>query len=108
MAVRTQPWRTGEAGLCLIARVTPKSAQDRVEGLVDIADGPALKVRVRAIAENGEANAASEKVVAHWLGLARTRVRVVQGGKSRVKVLDLAGEPGELAALVAARVAALG
>jgi hypothetical protein len=33
---------------------------------------------------------------------------VVQGHKSRTKMLDLAGEPAEIEALVARRVAALG
>lgn len=108
MALRTRAWRTGEAGLCLFVRVTPKSAQDRVDGLVATADGPALKVRVRAVAESGKANAASEEVVADWLGLAKSRVRVVQGHKSRTKTLDLAGEPREIEPLVERRVAALG
>jgi uncharacterized protein YggU (UPF0235/DUF167 family) len=107
MALRAQAWRTGQAGLCLFVRVTAKSAQDRVDGLAATEGGPALKVRVRAVAENGRANAACEEVVADWLGLAKSRVRVVQGHKSRTKMLDLAGEPGEIEALVAMRVAAL-
>lgn len=108
MAPRTRAWQAGETCLRLCVRVTPKSAHDRVDGLVATAEGPALKVRVRAVAEDGKANGASEKVVADWLGLAKSRVRVVQGHKSRTKMLDLAGEPGEIDALVARRVAAFG
>jgi uncharacterized protein YggU (UPF0235/DUF167 family) len=100
-------WSGCKTGLRLVARVTPRSARDRVGGLVDTAEGPALQVRVRAVAENGRANAAVEKVVAHWLGLAKTRVTVAQGHKSRIKVLDISGETGELEVLAAARVAAL-
>jgi uncharacterized protein len=108
MGPRTQACRAGETGLCLFVRVTPKSAHDRVDGLVATAEGPALNVRVRAVADDGKANAASEKVVADWLGLAKSRVRVVRGHKSRTKMLALAGDPGEIEALVARRLAALG
>ena len=64
-------------------------------------------MRVRAVADKGEANASVESVVAQWLGVAKTRVTVARGGKSRVKTLDIGGEPGELETLIAARVAAL-
>jgi hypothetical protein len=62
---------------------------------------------VRAVDEKGQANSAVEAVVARWLGLARTRVTVAQGGKSRLKTLAIGGAPGELEALLAARIAAL-
>lgn len=107
MTARDLPWRTSLTGVRLIARVTPKSALDAVEGVVQTSEGPALKVRVRAVADKGEANAAVEKVVAQWLGLARTRVSVAQGGKSRTKTLDIGGAPSELEPLIAARIGAL-
>jgi uncharacterized protein YggU (UPF0235/DUF167 family) len=100
--------RSGAEGLEVLARVTPKGGRDGIDGLVDTAQGQALKVRVRAVAENGAANAALEKVVARWLGVAGGRVRVVRGHKSRVKLIGISGAPAELEALVAARVAALG
>lgn len=108
MAVGVHPWRADKAGLRLLARVTPKSAMDAVEGVGPTPKGPALKVRVRAVADKGEANAAVEGVVAKWLGLPRTRISIAQGHKSRLKTLAIAGVPAELEALVAARVAALG
>jgi uncharacterized protein len=101
-----QAWRASKTGLSLVTRVTPKSAQDAVDGLVETAEGPALKVRVRAVAEDGLANRSVESVVAQWLGLAKSRVSVAQGAKSRVKTLNVHGEPGELENLIAARVAA--
>jgi uncharacterized protein YggU (UPF0235/DUF167 family) len=100
-------WRIGTTGVRLLARVTPKSAGDGVDGVIETPDGPALKVRVRAVADKGAANAAVEKVVAEWLGLARTRVSIAQGGKSRIKTLAIGGAPGELEPLIAARVGAL-
>jgi uncharacterized protein YggU (UPF0235/DUF167 family) len=95
-----------ETGLRVQARVTPKSARDGIDGATETAGGPALKVRVRAAAENGAANRSVESVVAQWLGIARTRVAVAQGGKARVKTLHIAGEPAELEALISARVGA--
>ena len=71
---RKEPWRTRTDGVQVFVRVTPKSARDCVEGTTDSAEGPALKVRVRAVADKGEANRAVEAVVAEWLGVARTSV----------------------------------
>jgi uncharacterized protein YggU (UPF0235/DUF167 family) len=107
-AAGAHPWHADKAGLRLLARVTPKSAMDGVDGVTPTPEGPALKVRVRAVADKGEANAAVETVVARWLGLAKTRVTVARGHKSRVKTLAIGGVPAELEALVAARVAQLG
>ena len=102
----SQAWRASKTGLSVFARVTPKSALDAVEGLIEIREGLALKVRVRAVAEDGLANRSVETIVAQWLGLAKSRVSVTQGAKSRVKTLNVHGEPGELESLIAARVAA--
>ena len=104
---RTEPWRTSKDGVQVFVRVTPKSARDCVEGTTDSAEGPALKVRVRAVADKGEANRAVEAVVAEWLGVARTSVSVGQGSKSRVKTLDVAGEPLSLQRLMRARLGQL-
>ena len=103
-----RPWRAGEVGVRVLVRVTPKSARDAVDGMTQTAQGPALQVRVRAVAEDGAANTAVEWVVAQWLGLAKTRVRIARGAKSRIKTVDIAGATGELEALLAARIAALG
>ena len=93
-------------GVRMLARVTPKSARDGVDGMIETADGPALKVRVRAVADKGAANRSVESVVAHWLGVAKTRVTIVRGSTSRVKALDIDGRPAELEGLIAARIAA--
>jgi uncharacterized protein len=107
MSRSRQAWRAGRSGLRVLVRVTPKSARDGVGGIMQTPEGPALKVRVRAVAENGQANRSVETAVAQWLGLARTRVTVAQGGKSRIKTLDIDAAPEELEPLIAARVAAL-
>lgn len=102
-----RPWRASATGLHVQARVTPKSARDGVDGVMDTAEGPALVVRVRAAPDKGEANAAVEDVVAQWLGLARSRVSVARGTKSRVKSIHIAGAANGLEALLAARLATL-
>ena len=56
-----------------------------------------LKVRVRAVPEGGKANRAVEKLVAKWLGLSKSAVRVVTGAKTRLKTLEIDG-PSALAA----------
>jgi uncharacterized protein YggU (UPF0235/DUF167 family) len=81
-------------------RVTPKSAREGIDGVVETAQGPALTVRVRAVAEKGEANRAVEMVVAGWLGVPKSSVAVTAGGKSRLKTVLVTGEPDRLAALV--------
>ncbi len=92
------PWRAKpNGGIELRVRLTPKSSQDRVEGIEPTADGPAVKARVRAVPEDGEANAALEALVAEWLGVPRQSVEVTGGGKSRVKVLTVAGDGVALA-----------
>jgi hypothetical protein len=91
----------------LLVRVTPKSARDGVEGVAETAEGVALKVRVRAVAEDGKANRAVEQVLAGWLGVARTRVAVARGEASRVKTLFVSGETAALETLLAQRLAGL-
>ncbi len=89
----------------LLVRVTPKSARDGVEGVAETAEGLALKVRVRAVAEDGKANRAVEQVLAGWLGVAKTRVAVAKGDTSRIKTLLVSGETAEIEALLAQRLA---
>ena len=104
---RKEPWRTRPDGVQVFVRVTPKSARDCVEGMTASAEGPALKVRVRAVADKGEANRAVEVVVAEWLGVPKTSVSLGAGSKSRLKTLDVAGEPCALERLVRARLGEL-
>jgi len=77
-------------------RLTPRSSREAVEGVEETADGPAFKARVRAVPEDGAANAALEKLVAAWLGVTKSSVRLSAGGKSRVKIFDVSGDPEQL------------
>ena len=64
-------------------------------------------MRVRAVAEKGEANRAVERVIAEWIGVGKSSVAVAAGGKSRVKTVEIAGEPAKLAALIETQIAKL-
>ena len=78
-------------------RLTPKSSSDRVEGVIETAEGPALVARVRAVPSEGEANAAREKLVANWLGVPKSCVVLTAGQKSRIKTVTITGDSETLA-----------
>jgi uncharacterized protein (TIGR00251 family) len=83
----------------LAVRLTPKGGRDSVDGMEQLADGRSvLKVRVRAAASEGEANAALVKLIAKTIGVAPREVELVAGATSRVKRLKIAGNGTALAA----------
>jgi uncharacterized protein YggU (UPF0235/DUF167 family) len=76
----------------LHVKLTPRSATDRVEGWETDPSGRfVLRVRVRAAPVEGAANAALEELLARTLGVAPTRVRVMRGGQSRLKAVEIEG-----------------
>ncbi|RUW27234.1 DUF167 domain-containing protein [Mesorhizobium sp. M4B.F.Ca.ET.215.01.1.1] len=92
------PFRSRDDGIDLCVRLTPKAALDRIEGVETTADGRShLKARVRALPENGAANAALVKLVAKALGVPASAVAVVAGGTARLKTLRIVGDAAELA-----------
>jgi uncharacterized protein len=97
------PWGPSRDGLILRVRVTPKSSKDLVEGLEASTQGPALKVRVRAVPDKGAANAAVVETVADWLGVPKSTVTLVSGSAARVKSLAIAGDGAVLSAQCARR-----
>ena len=68
-------------------KVVPGSTREGIAGWL----GDALKVRVRAPAEAGRANAAVVRVVAEALGLSTDAVRIAAGGSSPKKTLEIDG-----------------
>jgi uncharacterized protein (TIGR00251 family) len=86
------PWGLTATGLRIVVRVTPRSSRDAIEGLAELADGRAvLKVRVRAVPEDGRANAAVVKLIAKALGVAASAVHIESGETARLKTLFAAG-----------------
>ncbi|ESX02582.1 hypothetical protein X769_19785 [Mesorhizobium sp. LSJC268A00] len=91
------PFRLRADGIDLFIRLTPKSSVDRLEGAEVSADGRShLKARVRAVPENGAANAALERLVAKALGVPASVVSVIAGGTARLKTVRVVGEPSTL------------
>ena len=101
------PWRRGDAGVIVYFRLTPKSSKDAVDGLQSNAEGPAFQARVRAIPEDGAANAALEKLVSEWLQVPKRSVQLATGGKSRRKSIAISGDGDELDRLLRAKMATL-
>jgi uncharacterized protein (TIGR00251 family) len=94
--------RRAQTGIIMTVRLTPKSARDEVVGIETFGDETVLKARVRALPEEGRANAALEKLIARWLKVPTSSVKVTQGGKSRLKQVKVAGDPDALEAAIAA------
>ena len=93
-----EPWRIVATGLCIRVRLTPRASQDGIAGVARTADGPALRIRVRAVPEAGAANAAAAKVIAEGLGVASSSVALATGAKSRMKTFMVFGAGPALAA----------
>ena len=64
------PWRYSTQGVSVALRVTPRGGRDEIDGLETLANGrTVVKMRVRAIAEGGEANRAVVELLAKALGV---------------------------------------
>lgn len=87
------PWRVVAGGVLLDVRVTPKSGRDAIEGVEALSSGQAvLKLRVRALPTDGEANDAVIALVAKSLKLPKSNLSLERGGTSRVKTIRIAGD----------------
>lgn len=71
----------------LSVRVQPRASRNEVAGLV----GDQLKIKLTAPPVEGEANAACLKFLAELLDLAPSRLAIIQGERSRNKVVRIAG-----------------
>lgn len=90
----TRPWHRAGPGLRLMVRLTPRAGRDALGGLREIEPGePLLLARVTSAPIEGAANAALIKLVAKALGLPKSAVTVVAGATSRIKMLEIAGDP---------------
>jgi uncharacterized protein (TIGR00251 family) len=90
-------WRYSTDGVSVAVRVTPRSDRDEVDGLETLANGrTVIKVRVRAVAEGGEANRAVTELLAKALGVRKARIRIVSGMTSRLKQIAIDGDGAAL------------
>jgi uncharacterized protein YggU (UPF0235/DUF167 family) len=101
------PWRISPGGISVALRVTPRGGRDDIDGVETLADGRAvLKVRVRAIADGGEANRAVTELLAKSLGVPKARVRLLAGATSRLKQIAIEGDPAVLGETLRALISA--
>ena len=85
-------------GVRLRVRLTPRARRDCLGALERLADGNEVMIaHVRALPADGKANAALTALVAEALEVARTKVDVVSGHTSRVKILHVRGDAERLA-----------
>jgi uncharacterized protein (TIGR00251 family) len=91
------PWRYSTQGISVALRVTPRGGRDDIDGVETLANGRAVvKVRVRAIADGGEANRAVTELLAKALGVPKAKVRILSGTTSRLKQIAIEGDPAKL------------
>jgi uncharacterized protein (TIGR00251 family) len=91
------PWRFSTTGISIALRVTPRGGRDGVDGIEQLSNGRSvLKVRVRAIADGGEANRAVVALLAKSLGVSKASVKLVSGATSRLKQIAVDGDPARL------------
>ena len=95
------PWRYSTTGISVALRVTPRGGCDDIDGVETLANGRSVvKVRVRAIADGGEANRAVTELVAKSLGVTKASVRILSGTTSRLKQIAVDGDPAKLGAVL--------
>ena len=91
------PWRYSTEGISVALRVTPRGGRDDINGVETLANGrTVVKIRVRAIAEGGEANRAVTELLAKALVVPKARVRILSGVTSRLKQVAIDGDPAKL------------
>src|SRR5918993_1273336 len=89
------PWRYSTEGISVALRVTPRGGRDDIDGIEQLANGRSVvKVRVRAIAEGGEA--AVTELLAKQLGVRKSDVKLLAGATSRLKQIAVDGDPKRL------------
>ncbi len=102
-------WAATPGGLRLAIRLTPRGGRDGLDGVAVLADGRAvLKVRVRALPQDGQANAALIALLARLLAIPPSQVTLVAGATARIKTVALKGDTAALAARLVALAEAAG
>jgi uncharacterized protein YggU (UPF0235/DUF167 family) len=93
------PFSLAADGIRIRVQAHPGARRDAIEGLRPQADGGvALRVAVRAAAEDGKANAAIVALLAGEWRVPQRSLRLVSGSSDRRKSFHLAGEPKALLA----------
>ena len=90
-------WVATPGGVVVTVRLTPKGGRDAIDGIETLSDGSrVLKVRVRAIPSEGEANAALGRLLAKALSVPPRNVEIIGGHTSRIKRVKVSGDAASL------------
>lgn len=90
-------YRLAAEGIVLSVRLTPKANRDAPDGVGVLSDGRTVgRVRVRAVPEDGAANAALIAVIAKAFGRPKSAVTIVGGAAQRLKQVRVEGDSAEL------------
>lgn len=77
----------GDGSIRFNVRVQPRASRSEIVGL----HGDAMKIRLAAPPVDGAANDALIALVADALGVSKRAVRIVTGGSSRSKIVEVEG-----------------
>jgi len=88
--------RSSKDGLFLFVRVTPRSQLDEISGVEESGNPERLRVRLRALHNDGKANKSLCHLIAAWLGVSKSAVSLISGGTARNKKLSVRGEIDQL------------
>jgi uncharacterized protein len=95
-------YATEPGAIVLSVRLTPRANRDSVEGVGRLADGREVALaRVRAVPEDGAANAALVALMAKIFDRPKSAVIVVRGATQWLKQVRISGEVAGLARIVA-------
>ncbi len=96
------PYRRRADGVTLAVRLTPRASRDGIDGVKEGPSGPHIQARVRAVPEDGRANAALVELVADEIGVPKSTIEVIAGQTARLKSLHIKGDATALETRIAA------
>jgi uncharacterized protein len=97
------PFTATATGIRLAVRLTPRASRTGLDGIVTGADGKRmLQIRVAAPPVEGAANAALIALLSEALDVRKSDIMIIAGENARLKRLDIAGDPAEIAARIEA------
>jgi uncharacterized protein (TIGR00251 family) len=83
----------GEGGARLRIRVTPRAKRTALAGIVAVDGRPTLAIRLAAPPVDGAANKALLAYLSRQLHVPKSRLRIVAGETSRLKIVAIPGFP---------------
>lgn len=93
--------RLGEGRVFIEVRLTPGAGANGFAGLAEDADGKShLKARVTAIPEKSKANKALIALLSARLRTAKSNISIISGPTSRIKSIEIVGDPDALATVL--------